>query len=493
MSQSQEPNGTVPRTPPNYYSLPPQDLNLSAKFSNVDEPVTLSRYEKKLGDAGTRNFVNDVWRDAAWCATDLDAAEIELLLQTARPRESELRWINLWGGDLNKGAVEAIAAHYDLAPRLKALMCSAAVSSAVVNNTLLAGHADQHKDSGEVTDEKLDDVEDTAGAPPTQLAAEPVREGISLPKLEFGQVVNDIWHWCSVDWGKRYLCLGYNSIFTIPGVDFANGSNKPGGKRIWSWLVLCDDGTVVSIYENPFPNSVPNANILKVVRWNTLNVFRHLSKACKTDDQAGSLVTVQIRSPDRPHHSDNTTPTTESASLLLYYLFDDWITTYSLVARRQHPYGSELEQLRNDMTQVAKVKLVDDLHLIGRRLAVLKRVYQSYELIINRVLQRQRILRDDARHESRNAPDSRAPNAPHEHDDHGHTPSLLRSSTMAMLATSEDDSLGVRLSSSAIVRFERLFDRIRLYALSEIEECLTEKEALVFMVGLPFLSVRYLR
>jgi hypothetical protein len=48
--------------------------------------------------------------------------------------------------------------------------------------------------------------------------------------------------------------------------------------------------------------------------------------------------------------------------------------------------------------------------------------------------------------------------------------------------TSEDMSLGVRLSSSAIVRFERLLDRIKLYAISEIDECLTEKESLVLMV-----------
>lgn len=41
---------------------------------------------------------------------------------------------------------------------------------------------------------------------------------------------------------------------------------------------------------------------------------------------------------------------------------------------------------------------------------------------------------------------------------------------------------GVSLSSAATVRFERLRDRINLYALSEIQECLDEKESLVFLV-----------
>jgi Mg2+ and Co2+ transporter CorA len=44
-----------------------------------------------------------------------------------------------------------------------------------------------------------------------------------------------------------------------------------------------------------------------------------------------------------------------------------------------------------------------------------------------------------------------------------------------------DSLLGVSLSSAAKVRFERLKDRILLYALSEIEECLAQKDSLVMM------------
>lgn len=48
--------------------------------------------------------------------------------------------------------------------------------------------------------------------------------------------------------------------------------------------------------------------------------------------------------------------------------------------------------------------------------------------------------------------------------------------------TSEIQTFGAPLSSAATVRFERLRDRINLYALSEIQECLDEKESLVFLV-----------
>jgi hypothetical protein len=46
-----------------------------------------------------------------------------------------------------------------------------------------------------------------------------------------------------------------------------------------------------------------------------------------------------------------------------------------------------------------------------------------------------------------------------------------------------DGVQGATLSPSAIFKFQRLGDRIDLYVLSEIQQCLDEKESLVFMVS----------
>lgn len=122
------------------------------------------------------------------------------------------------------------------------------------------------------------------------------------------------------------------------------------------------------------------------------------------------------------------------------------------------------------MLKRAKLELIDELHRLGRQLGVLKRIYKTYELTVNRLLQhQQRMLRDGTRSKDSNA------------ELH-----LLAGATdpdMALLMDSSSDiTVGIRLSPSAIVRFERLADRIRLYALGEIEECLTEKETLTFLV-----------
>ena len=130
------------------------------------------------------------------------------------------------------------------------------------------------------------------------------------------------------------------------------------------------------------------------------------------------------------------------------------------------------------MLERPHVGLVDELHWLGRRLAVLKRLYQSYDLIMTRILDRQRLLRDEARQGGNGAstsilldPDSYDP---------------LRSMSQSALSTLDKHHTlgGVLLSSAAVGRFERLQDRIKLFCLSELDACLGEKESLTFLVSL---------
>ena len=123
------------------------------------------------------------------------------------------------------------------------------------------------------------------------------------------------------------------------------------------------------------------------------------------------------------------------------------------------------------MFKVADLEHIDRLHHIGRQLAVLKRIYQSYDLIIARILERQKPFEKALAQ----APDAAA-------GANALIRALHHDSTNASPPNMNEVSIGVPLSTAAIVRFERLKDRIRLYALSEIQECLDEKEALVLLV-----------
>ena len=122
------------------------------------------------------------------------------------------------------------------------------------------------------------------------------------------------------------------------------------------------------------------------------------------------------------------------------------------------------------MFEKPAVDHIDNLHHIGRQLAVLKRIYQSYTLIIERILDRQKPV-NNLMNRSRNLNDS-------QYTQPFNKGTSLQDGDLEMLPAFE-----VPLSPAATVRFERLRDRINLYALSEIQECLDEKESLVFLVG----------
>jgi len=170
-------------------------------------------------------------------------------------------------------------------------------------------------------------------------------------------------------------------------------------------------------------------------------------------------------------HSDEETAhrSTDVPGLLFFYLFADELTTYSLMARREHHYAGALNALRQAMMERAELAHVERLHRMGRQLSVLRRMYEGYASLIERLL---------------------APRAP--------TLASLRNSVAAAadtsLAASYADprdappldapaAIGVSLSSAARVRFERLRGIIGLYAISEIEECERVKEGLVMMVS----------
>jgi Mg2+ and Co2+ transporter CorA len=275
------------------------------------------------------------------------------------------------------------------------------------------------------------------------------------------------------------VCLGYNTLHNVHtnkatdhDDELDNSQDTPHAKRVWNWLLLCEDKTVISISENPFPFSedrlqAHELRTLYTTRRNLVSVFRQLTKS-PTPLRESSFIMLPIR--HRIGNSDEETAhrNTDAPGLLFYYLFEDWFTTYSLVTRRERGYAAELDRLRREMLVRANLTHVDQLHHIGCQLSVLKRVYQSYELIIERVLKKQEATLASLKNSHiLSAVDSLASSMP-----------------MGSPQIHEADSLlGVSLSSAARVRFERLRDRIILYALSEIQECIDQKDSLVMMVS----------
>lgn len=459
--------------PAYYRELGDDDILRSIK--NFDEDIHFEQFDHKVRNPNSRNFLIDFGDDEAWCAFDLEANSFTRLLRTNRPPALNTRWINIWLPYDQKDTLHALAKHYDFSPNLLGLMCSEPVQpkansagSSKSGSTLWSRKSPRQGSPQKSSKDPSLGSEENIGMADLMLSTE---TGL-FRDLTHYHIVDEVWHWSSVDWGRRFVCLGFNALHCArtspPDQAEEHDTRKeiPHVKRVWNWLVLCEDKTVISIAEDPFPFSNGNLRayelkMLVAVRRNLVNVFKQLSKA-QCSSRETSVNTLPIRKRVGDTEEETAHRPTDSPGLLFYYLFEDWYTTYSLVTRREHQYAAELDKLRKDMLVKAELGHVDRLHEIGRQLAVLKRVYTGYELIIDRVLKKQEATLASLKNSYIvSGPDSLA-------------------SSIPQIAVVES-LLGVSLSSAARVRFERLKDRIRLYALSEIQECLDQKNSLVMM------------
>ncbi|KAK5045839.1 hypothetical protein LTR84_008932 [Exophiala bonariae] len=450
---------------------------------DLDQKGEYDECYNKLKDPTTGNFAVSFDKNEAKCAVDLDEATVLSWLENdSRPANKTL-WLNFWLSGAQRATIKAIAAKYELSPRLTGLLCppeSPAPKSGTAGSTTTATDSSDDSSAGSTAKpgkgSHTTQVDEEKGMTPgSQTLQQPAGGAAGFEKpISFGDVVNDLWHFNSVDFGSHYIYVGFNALFTVPGLERSQ-DDKPSGIRIWSSLLICDDGTIVSVFQRPDINR-PEAHA--AARQNALNVFKHLSKQHIHDPALDALMKVGVRWYEHSKKSDDASYATEAASLLFYYLFDDWRTTYSLIARRAHPYRTKLENLRKGMLESAEVNLISQIHNLGRQLTVLKLMYQSYEHIVSRLLYWSRAKKD-----TNLAMLSSRPTLPSldagEYQDMTSS-QLVRDERIFL----EDESdCRVKLYSSSIARFERLLGRIRLYALTEIDECLNEKESLVLMVS----------
>lgn len=120
------------------------------------------------------------------------------------------------------------------------------------------------------------------------------------------------------------------------------------------------------------------------------------------------------------------------------------------------------------MLSKAQLDHIDQLHHIGNQLGVLKRLYKGYDLIIDRLLDKREASLASLANSNviQSSPES-----------------LDSSHHETNIAEQPHSSLGPPLSSAARVRFLMLKHRIQLYALSEVSDCLDQKDSLVTMVS----------
>ena len=342
---------------PSYYS----DIGcsqLSSALRNLDKISNLRGVEDAVTNPYSKNFLVDFGDDNAWCAFDLDVDAFTRILDRPRPSSLHTRWLNIWYPSQHQSILEVIAKRYDLSPRLLGLMCSDprdrrgnAMANASKGSSSFFTAASQPLKYLKHLQEQAIELEEGWKSWDVPIIEQPA----TLPDMGHYQIVDEVWHYTSVDWGRKYLCLGYNSVYNVQFRPTEDGDEQmkhqdlPEGKRIWNWLLLCDDRTVVSIAEDPFPYngghfSVEERSAIIFLRRNLLNVFLQISKARDTTKKS-PLTTLPIRKSIGNSHEETLHRPSDAPGLLFYFLFEDWYSHYSLVIRREHRYQAELNKM----------------------------------------------------------------------------------------------------------------------------------------------------
>lgn len=339
-------------------------------FRDVDQPEGLQAGLEALTSCLCSNSVLDFTDRHAWAGHDLSSSTVmDLIKAGGWPSEPSTRWIDISYPARSKDLLEKLAYHYDFSPRLLAMMCS--------EPRHVESSDRDTKISRSLSPEKLDgpsssqeDVERLAQSidHESMSSANPARTANLYELLE------EVRHFSSVDQGAKCesqtlamshmietltrrtdLCLGYNSLYSTGGVQIPadqlpsqSRGPLPNSVSAWTWLVLCDDRTVISINEDMFPNdhgqlSPQQKSVYLRSKQNVVNVFRSLSLAA---DATGSRLN---RLPIRKRLAEGEQAAAERAKdapgLLFYFLFENWFNSYSLVTRRDSRYGTELVQI----------------------------------------------------------------------------------------------------------------------------------------------------
>lgn len=437
-------------------------------WRNLDSAVDFDVCCSTLQNKDARSFAVRFNTDEAQCVLNLDKRLVASIMNESAPSDSGTRytrWLNFWTGSDDKDSITAVAKHYGISPRLTSLLCTTQAKPLKQQRASCDECSPLDRNAQSQARISDSDIESLAG----YSASSPNDDPGASRLTDFGAVFGDLWHFCSVDRGPDYVYVGFNSLFTVPGTKDSPGADtsKPSGLRLWTSLLLCHDGTVVSIFEQP-PQNTPLEH-LQFTRRNVINVFHHLSSLHSTAS-INSLMQISVRPNTSSDHG--VTTDADSAALLFYYLFDDWTSTLNLITHRYNPYRDKLGLIRQSMFEKADTDLIRALDLVGRQLTTLELMYKSYALIINRLLKPRtsKQIHDLAMSSSIRAGNLSAT-----------PPDLAQEIAMTIIANRPDPT--AELPLPALLRFERLLDRIRLYALVEIEECVKQKDSLVLMVN----------
>ncbi|GAP90467.1 putative adp-ribosylation factor protein [Rosellinia necatrix] len=435
-------------------------------FRDFDDEEVFDDATEHAGSINSKNFVVEFGPKKARIGFNLHPQEIKTLLESERDEKNyPIRWINIWDPSTQEPAVQAVGNHYEFSERLIRLMCLPTSSQPAdtprrrdrlgIPKLHFRRHADV--ELGEVSNTQDENNQKDDMGP------------IDDDSMELYLQVKNTVNYFSTDHTQKALCIGAHWLHKRPETNHESHPRSMMPPKHWQWLTLCNDHTVLSIHEKPPFDISPDkgtldendAEELRNIRGNTLDVLLQLSKCGFDLYKRKPLSLNSVRRPlskwddrERPNIDRRDTGTAfvtgdepisladEGTSNLFYYLFEDYVAAGPLKTAEK-----KLEQMTTKVLESARphirkksIDIIPTLHYLSKDLRELKHLFENYKNLIGKIT-------------ALGKPDAQAPN--------GHVENARR----------------VKLTDTALSRFDRLGDRLQYLMLNSIEGYLGEISA----------------
>ncbi|KAI1180493.1 hypothetical protein F4777DRAFT_249811 [Nemania sp. FL0916] len=453
---------------------PPSHNAAYYKFEDFDRKDVFDKAEPHTQNRHSQNFVVEFGPEHARIAFDLDSADIVALLGAERDMHYPIRWINIWNPGAQEKSVRAIGSHYGFSERLILLMYMSAQlspkSKARARDRYgISRRFRRHTDveSGGVSKDANGSyaLESVSGSPLPKTSIQ-ITDDMEDDNMALYLQVKDTVNYFSTDQTQK----GAHWLHKRPDLQPEHQSQSLMPPKHWQWLTLCDDHTVLSIHEQPSFEPAPRKvdvrkweeKELKNMRDNTLDVLLQLSHQGFDLYKKKPLSLNSVRRPLSKRHerstvtslSRNDTGITyidqdelgsladEGTSNLFYYLFEDYVAAEPLKMAE-----GKLEHITTKVLDTTRPKIrnrsgdiIPTLHYLSKDLRELKHLFENYMNLISKITA---IGRPDA----------------------------------ALLKDQDEEPRKVKLTHTALSRFDRLGDRLQYLMVNSIEGYLGEISA----------------
>lgn len=178
------------------------------QFENFDDESVFSKHLAAACDFESQNFVLDFDGTKAESVFDLEKEDIASLLtkrksQLASGEKLQTRWINIWKPESQRGIVKCLAHHYGFSPRLLSSMCCGPLKPVPTGS-----YGRQHRTMHEMLQRVQKREKKEAGSPEKGdvESIETIQTPTYNPRildLNHYRIVDEVWHFASVDWGSK--------------------------------------------------------------------------------------------------------------------------------------------------------------------------------------------------------------------------------------------------------------------------------------------------